>query len=176
MAQDISVLEKRLWESADNLRANSKLTSSQYCMPVMGLIFLRYAYGRFLRVKAILEEESPFELTREDYLAKGALYLPEKARYKVLIELPASANLGQKLNEAMAALERESAQLEGVLPRGYEAFPPQLLRELVHIFDDKVLDTIGGVSSAGGYCGVCEWGAATLCGVEGDWGRRRGCV
>ncbi len=144
MAQDISVLEKRLWESADNLRANSKLTSSQYCMPVMGLIFLRYAYGRFLRVKALLEKESPFEPTREDYLAKGALYLPAEAHYKALIELPASANLGQKLNEAMVALERESAQLEGVLPRGYEAFPPQLLRELVHIFDDKVLDTIGG--------------------------------
>ena len=44
---DIKKLEKELWEAADNLRANSKLTSQQYCMPVLGLIFLRYAWGRF---------------------------------------------------------------------------------------------------------------------------------
>ena len=42
---NIRKLENELWESADLLRSGSKLTSNQYCMPVLGLIFLRYAYS-----------------------------------------------------------------------------------------------------------------------------------
>lgn len=46
---NIRKLEAELWESADLLRAGSKLTSNQYCMPVLGLIFLCYAYSRYIR-------------------------------------------------------------------------------------------------------------------------------
>ena len=45
--KDIEKLETDLWEAADNLRANSKLTSSDYFMPVLGIIFLRHAANRF---------------------------------------------------------------------------------------------------------------------------------
>ena len=55
--RSIRKLESELWESADLLRAGSKLTSNQYCMPVLGLIFLRYAYSRFTK-KRLLEQYS----------------------------------------------------------------------------------------------------------------------
>ena len=49
--ENIEALEKRLWSSADNLRANSPYASNEYFLPVMGLIFLRHAYSRYLTVK-----------------------------------------------------------------------------------------------------------------------------
>ena len=49
--QTIEAIEKRLWSAADLLRANSGLASNEYFMPVMGLIFLRHAYSRYLAVK-----------------------------------------------------------------------------------------------------------------------------
>lgn len=56
---NIRKLEAELWESADLLRAGSKLTSNQYCMPVLGLIFLRYAYSRFKMVEAEILKNRP---------------------------------------------------------------------------------------------------------------------
>ena len=56
---NIRKLEAELWESADLLRAGSKLTSNQYCMPVLGLIFLRYAYSRFKLVEAEILKDRP---------------------------------------------------------------------------------------------------------------------
>jgi len=77
---DITKLENDLWEAADELRANSKLTSQQYCMPVLGLIFLRYAWGRFKRADSELKAEraqregraarQPIEPS--EYTSKGA--------------------------------------------------------------------------------------------------------
>ena len=57
--QDITALEKRLWEAADQLRANSKLTQTEYSMSVLGLIFLRYAYNRFLLVEKEIKRTFP---------------------------------------------------------------------------------------------------------------------
>ena len=108
---DIRKLEKELWEAADNLRANSKLTSQQYCMPVLGLIFLRYAWGRFKAAdKAIHEERAkatgrPIPIEPADYTKRGAMYLPEKARYDYLLNLPkGEKNLGKRVDEAMASI------------------------------------------------------------------------
>lgn len=55
---DITKLESELWEAADELRANSKLSSQEYCMPVLGLIFLRYAWGRFKRVDEQIDQRT----------------------------------------------------------------------------------------------------------------------
>ena len=54
---DPSKLESDLWEAADNLRANSKLTSSDYFMPVLGIIFLRHAANRFDAASQQIEED-----------------------------------------------------------------------------------------------------------------------
>ena len=143
-------LEARLWESADALRSNSKLTSNQYCMPVMGLIFLRYAWGRFRRVTETLAREKSLPNGRtipiepEDYKARGVLWLPEKARYDRLAALPEGADLAEALNAAMAAIEETTPPLAGVLPKQYGELPADVLRDLVRNFNNPVLDTIGG--------------------------------
>ena len=147
---DIRKLEKELWEAADNLRANSKLTSQQYCMPVLGLIFLRYAWGRFKAAdKAIHEERAkatgrPIPIESADYTKRGAMYLPEKARYDYLLNLPeGEKNLGKRVDEAMASIEAENKQLAGVLPNNYTELGDDLLAETLRIFNNPALDEDG---------------------------------
>lgn len=147
---DIRKLEKELWEAADNLRANSKLTSQQYCMPVLGLIFLRYAWGRFKAAdKAIYEERAkatgrPIPIEPADYTKRGAMYLPEKARYDYLLNLPeGEKNLGKRVDEAMASIEAENKQLAGVLPNNYTELGDDLLAETLRIFNNPALDEDG---------------------------------
>lgn len=147
---DIRKLEKELWEAADNLRANSKLTSQQYCMPVLGLIFLRYAWGRFKAAdKAIHEERAkatgrPIPIEPADYTKRGAMYLPEKARYDYLLNLPkGEKNLGKRVDEAMASIEAENKQLAGVLPNNYTELGDNLLAETLRIFNNPALDEDG---------------------------------
>ena len=157
-------LESDLWEAADALRSNSKLTSNQYCMPVLGLLFLRYAFGRFKIVEAELLKDRPSRRGRvlpvepNDFKAKSALYLPEKARYSYLVNLPEdipSVNLkgkdgrplntlGEVVNNAMLLVEEQSEQLIGVLPKDYTIFSDVLLRELLRIFNNDALDDVGG--------------------------------
>jgi type I restriction enzyme M protein len=98
--KDIEKLEDSLWEAADNLRANSKLTSSEYCMPVLGVIFLRHATNRFDAASIqIAEDQAAGRMPRRprvkgDFLKRRALMLPEVARYDYLLRLPKGANLG----------------------------------------------------------------------------------
>lgn len=147
---DIRKLEKELWEAADNLRANSKLTSQQYCMPVLGLIFLRYAWGRFKAAdKAIHEERAkatgrPIPIEPADYTKRGAMYLPEKARYDYLLNLPkGEKNLGKRVDEAMASIEAENKQLASALPNNYTELGDDLLAETLRIFNNPALDEDG---------------------------------
>ena len=92
---NIRKLEAELWESADLLRQGSKLTSNQYCMPVLGLIFLRYAYSRFKKVEESILKDRPsrggrvLPVEASDFVAKNALFLPREAQYAYLLTLPA---------------------------------------------------------------------------------------
>ena len=147
---DIKKLESELWEAADNLRANSKLTSQQYAMPVLGLIFLRYAWGRFQAAHAEILAERAQRTGRQipiepaDYTRRGAMFLPENARYDYLLNLPDSeVNLGAKVNEAMAAIEEVNPQLAGILPRDYTGLGSDLLRETLRVFNNPALDEGG---------------------------------
>ncbi|WP_296723293.1 type I restriction-modification system subunit M N-terminal domain-containing protein [Ruminococcus sp.] len=161
---NIRKLEAELWESADLLRAGSKLTSNQYCMPVLGLIFLRYAYSRFKMVEAEILKDRPkrggrvMPVEASDFAAKSALFLPEEAQYKYLVNLPdniAAAelknrsghtmnSLGEVVNNAMQLVEEQSEQLTGVLPKDYTIFSDELLSELLRIFNNSALDDIDG--------------------------------
>lgn len=162
--KSIKKLESDLWESADLLRAGSKLTSNQYCMPVLGLLFLRYAFSRFKMVEAEILKDRPMRNGRQmpveakDFSAKSALYLPLEAQYDWLVNLPeniASANLknisgqsmnslGEVVNNAMELVEKQSEQLTGVLPKSYTEFSDELLGELLRIFNNNALDEVGG--------------------------------
>ena len=161
---NIRKLESELWESADLLRAGSKLTSNQYCMPVLGLIFMRYAYSRFKLVEAEIMKDRPMRRGRalpveaSDFASKSALFLPREAQYEYLLNLPddiagaelydAEGNplktLGEVVNNAMALVEAQSEQLTGVLPNNYTMFRDDLLQELLRIFSNSALDEVDG--------------------------------
>src|SRR6266436_4345485 len=103
-------IEKRLWDAADQLRANSKLKSSEYSIPVLGLIFLRYADHKFTKAQAKLTSQGTGRRTtgKADYQAQGVLYLPEKARFSKLRDLPEGADSGKAINDAMKAIEADN--------------------------------------------------------------------
>jgi len=131
-------LEKRLWDAADQFRANSGLTSAQYSTPVLGLIFLRFAEARFAKRRAELEKagaSSRRGSSRVDdpaaYHAEGVIYLSPKTRFEHLLGLPEGGNIGQAINDAMADVEKHNPQLAGVLPRTYQIFTSTLLKELL---------------------------------------------
>ena len=162
--RSIRKLESELWESADLLRAGSKLTSNQYCMPVLGLIFLRYAYSRFTLVEAEILSNRPsrggrvLPVEASDFAAKSALFLPKEAQYDYLVNLPANIaaagllsrdghpmnSLGEVVNNAMTLVEEQSEQLAGVLPKDYTIFSDELLSELLRIFNNSAMDDVGG--------------------------------
>lgn len=146
------------------LRQGSKLTSSQYCMPVLALLFLRYAYSRFKLVETEILKSRPSRGGRvmpvepSDFEAKSALYLPREAQFDFLVNLPDNISsvglknkdgqpvnsLGEAVNNAMQLVEEQSEQLTGVLPKTYTMFADELLHELLRIFNNKTIDEIGG--------------------------------
>lgn len=143
---NIRKLETELWEAADLLRADSKVTSQEYCMPVLGLIFLRYAYSRFKFVEADILKNRPVRNGRvlpveaDDFKTKSAIYLPEKARYEYLLNLPDNEDMGQAINHAMELIEKQSTQLKGILPKNYTILQNDLLRELLRIFNNSAFN------------------------------------
>ena len=161
---NIKKLEAELWESADLLRQGSKLTSSQYCMPVLALLFLRYAYSRYKMVEAEILQSRPsrggrvMPVEASDFAAKSALFLPREAQYDYLVNLPANIadaglktkdgkvinSLGEAVNYAMQLVEEQSEQLTGVLPKSYTMFADDLLADLLRIFNNQTIDEVGG--------------------------------
>lgn len=147
-----ATLEKRLWDAADELRANSGLKAGQYSQPVLGLIFLRFADARFAACRATLEKAATGRRGSrvEDagsYHAAGVLFLPAEARYVELLEYPEGGKnkktLGQAVDDAMRAIERENPQLSGVLPKSYQQFNARLLKELLKTFSLIPMDLEG---------------------------------
>jgi type I restriction enzyme M protein len=140
-------IEKRLWAAADELRANSNLKSSEYSIPVLGLIFLRYADRKF----SVAEQELKGKCTgrrtvgKTDYQARGVMYLPEKARFSNLIKLPEGADIGKAVNDAMKAIEDENEELKGILPRTYQNLDNSTLIELLRTFHSVPMDVEGDV-------------------------------
>jgi type I restriction enzyme M protein len=145
VATDLTELQNRLWEAADQLRANSGLRASEYSTPVLGLIFLRYADLRFAAVHEELEGKGSGRrrIGPADYHARGVLHLPDEARFEQLVGLPEGADLGKALNDAMAAIERTNPDLDGVLPRAYAGLPNSVLVELLRLLG-RLPDSIEG--------------------------------
>lgn len=145
MANNHSEIEKRLWASADEMRANSGLKSSEYSVPVLGLIFLRYADHRF----SIAEKELAGQgsgrrvIGKEDYQAKGVMYLPPTARFSHLLAMPEGQNIGKAINEAMKAVEAENEDLKGVLPKTFNRIENTTLVSLLKTFSMIPMDVEG---------------------------------
>ena len=138
-------IEKRLWDAADEMRANSKLKSSEYSIPVLGLIFLRYADQKFAVAHKELEGKGTGRrhVGKSDYQAKNVLYLPETARFQNLLRKPEGANIGQAINDAMRAIEGENPDLKDVLPKTYNRLENSSLVELLKIMASIPMDIEG---------------------------------
>ena len=130
-------LEKRLWEAADQLRANSDLKAQQYSGPILGLIFLRFAEAHFSALRAKLEKvgASSRRGSKVDdptaYHAAGVLYLSPQARFDHLLNLPEVTDIGAMVNAGMREIEAQNPQLAGVLPKTYNLFTSSLLKQLL---------------------------------------------
>ena len=149
--QTIEAIEKRLWSSADLLRANSGLASNEYFMPVMGLIFLRHAYSRYLAVKPGIEAGLPSRggkvraLTKEDFGQRGAIYLRPEAQFDHLVSLPDAADRAAAIVAAMDSIEDDYAALDGVLPKAeYHKISNVDLGELLRRLNPEELKTVNG--------------------------------
>ncbi|MDP2109806.1 MAG: N-6 DNA methylase [Thiobacillus sp.] len=147
---NISQIESSLWEAADQLRANSKLTSSEYVMPVLGVIFLRHASNRYEEALRAIEVDQQAgkmprrALVKGDFIKRRALMLPEAARYDTLLKLPSGSSLGTALIEAMNAIEADFEPLAGQLPKDYDRFENKLLEDLLRSFDSEALRNASG--------------------------------
>ena len=149
--EHIEAIEKRLWSAADNLRANSNYASNEYFLPVMGLVFLRHAYSRFLMVKAKIEPTLPSrggktrELSKEDFSQQSAIFLQPKAQFDSLVALPDSADRARAIIEAMDSIEADYENLRGVLPKGeYQELDNQVLGQLLRTLNPEELKKVSG--------------------------------
>lgn len=144
-------LEQRLWDAADQLRANSHLKAAEYSQPVLGLIFLRFADYKFSKVDEELNQakDTGASIVRdrkrgpEYYQSKGVMYLPEKSRYIYLLNLPEGENMGKAINEAMKGIEEYNPDLKGILPKTYTQIDDSLLVGLLKNFNEIPMDAEG---------------------------------
>jgi type I restriction enzyme M protein len=152
--ENIEAIEKRLWNSADTLRANSAYASNEYFIPVMGLIFLRHAYSRFLAVKDEIEASLPTrggvggvkrQLTKEDFSKKSAIFLESKAQFDYLVSLTDSDDRARAIIDAMESIERDYETLRGVLPKQeYRELDNEILAQLLRNLNPEELKKVSG--------------------------------
>lgn len=149
--EHIEAIEKRLWSAADNLRANSNYASNEYFLPVMGLVFLRHAYSRYLAVKERIEPDLPSRggkvraLTKEDFSKQSAIFLQPKAQFDYLVSLPDSEDRARAIIEAMDSIEADYENLRGVLPKNeYQELDNQVLGQLLRTLNPDELKKVSG--------------------------------
>ncbi|OCC15650.1 Type I restriction-modification system, DNA-methyltransferase subunit M [Dissulfuribacter thermophilus] len=149
--EHIEAIEKRLWNAADTLRANSTYASNEYFLPVMGLIFLRHAYSRYLAVKDEIEANLPKRcgktrpLTKEDFSQKSAIYLQPKAQFDYLVSLPDTEDRAKAIIEAMESIEADYESLRGVLPKSeYQELDNDVLGQLLRTLNPDELKKVSG--------------------------------
>lgn len=149
---DINKVKTDLWEAANKLRAESNLKTNEFSVPVLGLIFLRYADFKFTDAKKVLdvEKKSMGERKlatfneRNWFHDKGVLYLKEEARFSHLLHLPEGADLSKALQDAMSGIEHENPSLKDVLPKNFNRIEKTLLVALMKIFSKMKIEDVKG--------------------------------
>ena len=149
--ENIEAIEKRLWKAADTLRANSNYASNEYFMPVMGLVFLRHAYSRYLAVKDGIIEGLPIrggkkrEMTKGDFSQKSAIYLKPEAQFDYLVGLPDSKDRAKAIIAAMKSIEADYPHLRDTLPKDeYRKLDNDVLGQLLRTLNPEELKRISG--------------------------------
>ena len=153
MASDNQELENKLWEMADKLRGN--IESSEYKHVVLGLIFLKYISDAFEeKYSALITDGDGFEEDIDAYAEDNIFFVPVDARWENIKKEAKKPTIGQTIDDAMIAIEKDNATLKGVLPKNYAR--PEIdkikLGELVDLFsfnlgnkEAKAKDLLGRV-------------------------------
>ena len=149
--EHLEAIERRLWEAADTLRANSNYASNEYFLPVMGLVFLRHAYSRFLAVKDDIVDGLPVRggkkraLTKEDFSRRSAIFLRPNAQFAHLVALPDAADRAKAIVAAMESIEADYAGLRGALPKSeYQDLSNDVLGRLLRLLNPDELKRVSG--------------------------------
>ncbi len=149
--EHIEAIERRLWSAADRLRANSSHASNEYFLPVMGLVFLRHAYSRYLAVKDDIEANLPTRggvkraLTKEDFSQQSAIFLQPEAQFDYLVALPDGADRAAAIIAAMDSIENDYDSLRGVLPKSeYRELDSAVLGQLLRTLNPDELKQVSG--------------------------------
>jgi len=135
-------LEKQLWKAADKLRKN--IDAAEYKHVVLGLIFLKYISDAFEELFAKLKAEEAQGADPEDkdeYKAENIFFVPQEARWKMLLSKAKQPDIGKLVDDAMDAIEKENASLKGVLPKVYarQNLDPTSLGELIDLVGNIAL-------------------------------------
>ena len=149
--EHIEAIERRLWSAADTLRANSSHASNEYFLPVMGLVFLRHAYSRYLAVKGDIEANLPTRggvkraLTKEDFSQQSAIFLRPEAQFDYLVALPDGTDRAGAIIAAMESIEADYDSLRGVLPKSeYRELDSAVLGQLLRTLNPDELKQVSG--------------------------------
>ena len=149
--EHIEVIERRLWRAADTLRANSNYASNEYFLPVMGLVFLRHAYSRYLAVAAEAAAGRPTRggrvrpLAKQDFSQRGAIFLRPQAQFDHLVALPDGADRAAAIIAAMESIEADYESLRGALPKSeYHELDNDVLGQLLRTLNPDELKRVSG--------------------------------
>ena len=133
------------------LRANSSHASNEYFLPVMGLVFLRHAYSRYLAVKGDIEANLPTRggvkraLTKEDFSQQSAIFLRPEAQFDYLVALPDGTDRAGAIIAAMESIEADYDSLRGVLPKSeYRELDSTVLGQLLRTLNPDELKQVSG--------------------------------
>jgi len=132
-------IENELWEAADKLRGH--LDAAEYKSVVLGLIFLKYISDIFEQVRARVEKEGLDDPEDRDvYLAERTFWVPRDARWKVLQDNAKQESIGNLIDQAMEAIERDNPSLKGMLPGNYgrATLDKRRLGDLVDMVSNKI--------------------------------------
>ena len=155
--KQLKVLEDKLWDAANALRAYGGLKASDYAVPVLGLIFLKFADNKYSQfepqIKAEFDKDKGTRMERsieEVALATCGFYLPEEARFDYLLNLPGDKSMAKALRSAMEGIEQyQDAKFQGVLPTesyfDIEKKKDDILPQLLKAFSDIPKDASGDV-------------------------------
>ncbi len=149
--EHITAIERRLWNAADTLRANSNYASNEYFLPVMGLVFLRHAFNRFQTAKAEIEAGLPKRggktraLKPEDFSSKSAIFLRPKAQFDYLVQKSRDADVARTVISAMESIEADYENLAGTLPKEeYRELDDDVLGSLIRTLNPEELRNATG--------------------------------
>lgn len=155
MAEVTLGFENQLWDMADKMRGRMGVKDTEYGNVVLGLIFLKYISDSFEeRYDELVAEGDGFEEDRDAYAEQNVFFVPPSARWGFIKKSAKLPTIGQIIDDAMIAIERENKTLKGVLPKTYgrQEINKQVLGELVDLFsfnlgskEAKAQDILGRV-------------------------------